>query len=86
MRKIMEAKAKGVYEVSEKTFTNQGDWACFTHQVSVHYNEYIRHNPISTGDTAKNIRLFQTDGKKECNLLDFLKEGRPLVINFGSNT
>ena len=36
------------------------------------------------GYDAPNARLMAVDGKTECKLLDFMKSGRPLVLNFGS--
>ena len=63
-----------------------GSWAMLKQHIGRFFNENIRHNSISKGDMAENVKLFHMDGKTECNLLDFLKAARPLVVNFGSNT
>jgi len=40
---------------------------------------------IRLGSPAPDCRLVTTDGK-ECRLLEFAKDSRPLVLNFGSCT
>lgn len=37
------------------------------------------------GNPAPNCKLVSTDGK-ECELLDFARDNRPLVVNFGSRS
>ena len=52
------------------------------------YFELI-HNPLTTGDDVPNVPLILL-GKggttSSCHLKDFMKAGRPLVLNFGSCT
>lgn len=40
--------------------------------------------PVALGEKAPNLKLVSTDGVSKRNLLDFAKECRPLVVNFGS--
>ncbi len=44
------------------------------------------HGYVTEGEIAPNLRLFQLDdsGVRECRLLDFIREGRHLVLNIGS--
>ena len=39
-----------------------------------------------SGASAPNTKVFSVDGQKQQHLLDFAKEDRPLVVNFGSIT
>ena len=38
------------------------------------------------GKSAPNTTVISLDGKTKVHLLDFMKQGRPLVVNFGSCT
>ncbi len=38
----------------------------------------------AAGNKAPNPRLLTTDGRTSLHLLDLLKKGRPLVLNFGN--
>ncbi len=44
------------------------------------------HGYATEGEVMPNIRLLHLDdsGVSECRLLDFIREGRPLVLNLGS--
>jgi hypothetical protein len=48
----------------------------------------VKDDPVGPGDSIYDVTLLKlnSDGMSNCRLLDFLKPGRPLVVNFGSCT
>ena len=62
-----------------------GTWRCFSTWM---YHSYLsaRYSTATKGEKVPNTNVFTTDGKTKHTILDLVKVGRPLVINFGNCT
>lgn len=64
-----------------------GGWQFFKAFVTVAYESTIVvRTTVKQGGDAVNCQLITADGTTQCDLFDFMKPGRPLVVNFGSCT
>ena len=64
-----------------------GSWQFFKALVIAAYESTVAANEmVKQGGNAVNCQLTATDGTTGCELFDFMKHGRPLVVNFGSCT
>ena len=50
----------------------------------VRFTQREWHHVAQRGKVAPDTRILTTDGKTKLNILDLIKDGRPLVVNFGS--
>lgn len=58
-------------------------WAGFK-EISSWYFYWLWHKQAIMNGKAPNVKLLHVDGKTESSLFEFMKQGRPLVINFGN--
>ena len=64
-----------------------GGWQFFKALVIAAYESTIvAQKTASQGGDAVNCQLVTADGATQRELFDFMKPGRPLVVNFGSCT
>ena len=72
----------------EKNFKGTASWQ-FVKQLITTKFSLLQYPALKIGDRATNfevIHLKDNDDLRNCNMLYFMKKGRPLVLNFGSCT
>ena len=75
-------KARSVVPPSSWIRTYYG-WSCLKQSLHAAYIDFHKHAVL--GGNALNVDLVRLDGTS-CKLYDFMKTGKPLVLNFGSCT
>ena len=85
-RKLIPTSVQQMYSVQElylrKGFTLPVSYKTFLYLLPEQY--LCASNRLEPGVKAPNVNIFTFEKKMNKKLFDFQKEGRPLVINFGS--
>lgn len=84
-RKMVENVNQMLSIPGEDVIKSSLGWNTWTMFISIARNsKIVLQQKAKQGCDAPNARLLLLDDESECRLLDFMKPGRALVVNFGS--
>ncbi len=85
-RKMVIKRAQGLGIKNPETIVQPHPLKAWIQIVSQEFYPDLITRIAFKGEEAPNTKVYSRDGKTKLGILDLVKEGRPLVLNFGSCT